>query len=123
MTKSIYQSKKYYPKTHPKTSLKESTAWTANHLGVIKTIFPNILTYKKKKILEIGSSYGGFINNLNKEGFKNVTASDMDTSLCSPQIKNKLIFLNILNIEKIKTKYDVIFAFAVLEHIAEGGGS
>ncbi len=117
--KNIYKSKKYYSLTHPQVSLDFSTAWTANHLTVIKNIFPQIKNYKHKKVLEIGSSYGGFINNLNKEGFSDVTASDMDKSLLSSNIKNKFIYLDILNIKNLKDKYDVIFAFNVLEHIAE----
>ncbi len=116
---NIYQSKKYYHENYPQISLEESTAWTANHLMVIKSLFPQIKDYMNKKVLEIGSSYGGFINNLNKDGFGNVTCSDMNKSILSDKIKNRFIFLDITDINRIKEKFDVIFAFEVLEHIAE----
>lgn len=122
MKKNINKAKKYYCDTHKKTSLKESTAWTTNHLSVIKKLFPQINNYKNKRVLEIGSSYGGFVNNLNRDGFRNVTVSDMDKSLLSKEIKNKFIYLDITNIGKLKNKYDVAFAFDVLEHITESEG-
>lgn len=115
--KSVYYSQNYPPSS--RKSAKESTDWYANHFLIIKRIFPQIHYYIDKKILEIGSAYGGFINNLNKEGFKNVTASDMDSSLISKKIKNKFIYLDITNISRFREKYDVIFAFEVLEHISE----
>lgn len=119
-SKNIYKSV-YYSQNYPplqESSLKESTAWYANHFLVIKRIFPQIYNYLDKKILEIGSSYGGFINNLNKEGFTNVTASDLDKSLFSKEIKNKFIYLDLIDTKK-REEYDVVFAFEVLEHISE----
>lgn len=122
-TQKIYTSNKYYSQTHSPVSLEESTAWTANHFFVIKSIFPEIQNFKNRKVLEVGSSYGGFINNLNKEGFKNVTASDMNKSLLSKEIKNKFVYMDITytkrQTDRQTDRYDVIFAFDVLEHITE----
>lgn len=119
MKKNINEVKKYYCETHQKIPLKEPSAWAANRFVVIKKLFPQINNYKNKRLLEIGSSYGGFINNLNRARFKNVTVSDLDKSLLSRKIKNKFIYLDITNVGRLKNKYDVIFAFDVLEHIAE----
>lgn len=115
--RKIYTSNRYYNQTHPPVSLEESTKWTANHFFVTKSIFPQIYSFRNKKVLEVGSSYGGFINNLNKAGFSDVTASDMNKSLLSEKIKNKYINMDITNTSKQIKKYDVIFAFDVLEHI------
>lgn len=117
--RKIYTSNKYYSQTHLTVSLKESTAWTANHLFVVKSIFPQIHNFRNKKVLEIGSSYGGFINNLNKGRFSNVSASDMNKILLSKEIKNKFIHMDITDANKQEERYDVIFAFDVLEHISE----
>ncbi len=117
--KKFYLSNQYYKQVYPPISLKESTKWTANHFFVIKSIFTEIYSFRNKKVLEVGSSYGGFINNLNKAGFSDVTASDMNRNLLSKEIKNKFIHMDITDINKQKERYDVIFAFDVLEHIPE----
>lgn len=117
--KKIYTSNKYYSQTYYPISSEESTKWTANHFFVIKSIFPQIYSFRNKKVLEVGSSYGGFINNLNKEGFIDVTASDMNKALLYKEIKNKYIHMDITKTNKHKERYDVIFAFDVLEHILE----
>lgn len=119
LSKKIYTSNKYYNQTYSPISLEESTAWTSNHFFVIKSIFPQIYSFRNKKVLEVGSSYGGFINNLNKEGFSNVTASDMNKSLLSKKIKNKFVYMDITYTDRQTDRYDVIFAFDVLEHISE----
>lgn len=117
--KKVYTSNKYYSHAYSPASLRESTKWTANHFFVIRNIFPQIYSLKNKKVLEVGSSYGGFINNLNKAGFNDVTASDMNRSLLSKEIRNKFIHMDITDTRKQTEKYDVIFAFDVLEHISE----
>lgn len=110
----------YYPNNYPppsRSSLKEAVAWKNNHFFALRKIFPQILEYKNNEVLEIGSGYGEFIDILIREGFKKVTASDLDKSLLST-IKTKFTYLDLTEVKTHK-KYDLVFAFEVLEHIYE----
>lgn len=114
--KENYTSNEYYHEFYPTISLKQSSMWMANYFTVIKQIFPQIFDYQKKKVLEIGSSHGGFIHLLNQAGFTDVTASDMNKSVLAKEIKNKYVSLDIMNPPFTKT-YDVLISFEVMEHI------
>ena len=114
--KENYTTNEYYHEFYPSISLKQSSMWMANYFNVIKKIFPKIFEYKKSKVLEIGSSHGGFINLLNQNGFKNVVASDMNKSVLAKELKNKYLTVDIMD-PSFKTKYDVMFSFEVMEHV------
>lgn len=116
-----YSSGEYYKEIYIPygMDLEQSTRWSNNYFAVVKNIFPEINNFKNKAILEIGSGFGGFINVLNQKGFSNVTASDMSTSIFSDKLKNKLIVLDLTSSSTIETKYDIVFAFDVMEHINE----
>lgn len=118
--KNYYSSGDYYKETYqcrPHT-ISQSTHWMANYFKVVKNIFPDINKFKEKRILEIGSSFGGFINILNKKGYKHVQASDMSTELFPKKLKNDFIILDLTNCEEQKNKsFDLILAFDVMEHI------
>ena len=117
----IYSSGNYYKEVYLKNvmDLKTCTKWMRRYYNIIKRIFPQSHSYKEKKILEIGSSFGGFINILNSEGFINVTASDLSDMIFPKELKNTLFRTDLLQKnENPDNKYDLIFAFDVLEHIA-----
>lgn len=120
MNKSPYCSGKYYKERYLINDCDSKTAylWMANYFKIVNKIYPAVEKYKKMKVLEIGSGYGGFVDNLNKNGYKDVTASDMNDALYQKKIKNKFINLDLLNC-KTNKKYDLIFAFDVMEHINE----
>ena len=116
-----YTSGEYYKETYipRRMTLEQSTRWSSNYFAVVKNIFPEINNFKNKTILEIGSGFGGFINILNQKGFNDVTASDMSTSIFSDKLKNKLMVLDLTDSSSLETRYDIIFAFDVMEHINE----
>lgn len=118
--KDPYSSSDYYKRVYNlrRLDLREATLWMANYFKVVKKIFPRIFDFKQAKILEIGSGYGGFVNVLNLKGFKNVVASDMTDYLFSKEIKSEFILLDLLNCQPDR-KFDLIFAFDVMEHINE----
>jgi len=72
------------------------------------------------KVLDIGSGYGFFVEELRKRGLK---PTGMEISKTSRAIAKKVTSVNILNINLIKDSfhraYDVITMFHVLEHISE----
>lgn len=117
---SPYLSGEYYKETYLVNTHDSKTAnrWMANYFKIVNWVYPAIAKYKAKKILEIGSGYGGFVDNLNKNNYKNVVASDLNKLIFSKSIKNEFIKVDLLNMKK-NNKYDLIFAFDVMEHINE----
>jgi 2-polyprenyl-3-methyl-5-hydroxy-6-metoxy-1,4-benzoquinol methylase len=114
-----YSSGDYYQETYMRNqmNIEKSTRWMMNYYNVIKKIFPEILKYKNNRILEVGSGFGGFISVLNKDGFIDVTASDMSKDIFSKKLNNKIITMDLMSEIDVEEKYDVIFAFDVMEHI------
>lgn len=113
-----YSSGDYYEKVYSpvKHSLQEATQWMKNYYHIAEQIFPGVRRYKDRKILEIGSSFGGFVNNLNNSGFKNVVASDMSADIFPKELKNRFLTLDITDCKQSE-QFDIIFAFDVMEHI------
>lgn len=116
-----YSSGKYYRERYvPLTmNLEQSTRWSSNYWAVVKSVFPRINDFKDKPILEVGSGFGGFINNLNRNGFRDVTASDVSEIIFSNELKNKFTKLDLTDNQYLGERYDIIFAFDVMEHINE----
>lgn len=76
---------------------------------------------KKGKLLDIGSSYGFFVNEANKAGFE---AEGIDPSKTATLIaKKKFPKINTVmgefESQKITNKYDVITLYSVLEHTVD----
>lgn len=94
-----------------------STKWMMNYFKVVRRVFPNIFQYRNKQILEIGAGFGGFVNVLNKFRFKHVIAADMSKAIFSKHLSNELIILNLEDRKAVKRKFDLVFAFDVMEHI------
>lgn len=115
-----YISGEYYQEVYSQNcSLKKHTRWQANYFKVVKFLFPAVDSYKNGKILEVGSSFGGFINLLNKRGFKNVYASDTNKDIFPKSLANPFQLLDLTAEKPLGEKFDIIFAFDVLEHIYE----
>lgn len=113
-----YSSGDYYQEVYSpvKHSLPEATRWMKNYFHIVQTIFPKVREYRNKKVLEIGSSFGGFINNLNQSGFTNVVASDMSPDIFPKELKNRFLTSDITDCH-LDEQFDMIFAFDVMEHI------
>jgi 2-polyprenyl-3-methyl-5-hydroxy-6-metoxy-1,4-benzoquinol methylase len=78
-------------------------------------------TKKNGRILEIGSGYGLFLNELKKYGF---LATGIEISKLRRKISQKFTDAEILDVNLLKTtpkmnKFDTIVMFQVLEHINE----
>lgn len=120
-----YTSGDYYAEVYSPTDmdLAKSMLWMSNYYKVIKTIFPTVSEYKNKRILEIGSSFGGFIGILNKEGYTNVTASDLFQGIFPRDLKNDFLIVDLLQEvqDSAKNVWDMVFAFDVMEHVADTG--
>src|SRR3989344_5718077 len=75
-----------------------------------------------KRVLEAGSSIGAFSKVLDEHGYE-VIATDVSQYIVKKAKKiNPQIDFQVLNIEKpikIKDKFDVVFAFEVLEHLED----
>lgn len=117
--KNQYSSGSYYQEVYVPAAfdLKLSTKWMENYFHVLKNIYPNIENCKEKKILEIGSSFGGFVNLLKNREFKHITASDMSSELFPQKIGVNFIKFDLLDIGSLEKSFDLIFAFDVMEHI------
>lgn len=118
-TNKVYSSGQYYQQTYlaRQMDIIQSTNWMMNYFRIVKQIFPEIYKYRKKNILEIGAGFGGFVNILNRSGFKNVVAADMSKAIFPKSMKNKLILLDLESKKMIAEKSDLVFAFDVMEHV------
>jgi len=123
ITNKAYSSGRYYRQTYlaRQMNLVQSTDWMMNYFKAVKRIFPRIYQYQNKKILEIGAGFGGFINILNGLGFKHVVAADMSKAIFSKSLSNELVTLNLEGRRPIGRKFDLIFAFDVMEHVDDTG--
>ena len=75
--------------------------------------FKNIL--KQKKILDFGCEFGGFLKNITNS--KKLFGLEVNKN-CIKFLKKNIKKINVIdNLEKNKTKFDVITMFHVLEHI------
>ncbi len=81
--------------------------------------------YQGKSLLDIGCGPGFFSYEGIKKGLK-VTAIDIDNyfikktkETCKSSKSLKIMKLDVLNIEKIKNKFDTIIAIDVIEHIED----
>ena len=87
----------------------------AERVQILKKFLPK----KKNKVLEVGCSTGFFLEEANKEGW-NTYGIEINPSAVNFAKKKKL---NVSNIDFIKsnfkTKFDVICAFDVIEHLID----
>lgn len=100
-------------------TLEESTKWMGLYYKIVSEFFKDLPKYKNLKVLEIGCSWGGFVEQLSINGFNNIKLADID-NIVAEKYKSKLIKLDLLDIpdSQIKElKSDLIFAFDVMEHI------
>jgi SAM-dependent methyltransferase len=97
--------------------LAASTRWMRNYFRVVCRLLPSIRSYQDQRVLEIGSSFGGFVNLLNSEGFQHVTAADLNPLLFPKTLSNPFLSLDLLSDKLPMDAFDLIFAFDVLEHI------
>ena len=96
------------------------------HLKVYKDInkrqfnqFKNKLN-KDTKFLEIGSSFGGVLQHVNKNKLKTIHAIEpnrQDSEFTSFKFKNSIVFNSFFEAFNFDTKYNMIVSFEVLEHI------
>ena len=116
-----YRSGDYYRESYLSNAmdLPTATRWMNNYLNAVRGVFPSLDSYRQRRVLEIGSSYGGFVNLLNRQGFRDVTAADLNALLFSKELPNRLLILDLLAPPPPGELYDLIFAFDVLEHIAD----
>lgn len=76
--------------------------------------------FKDKKVIDLGGGIGAFCRLLQKGGFKDVTCNDISSEALRLAKKfNPKLKTACFDIEKMKgeNKYDLIFAFEVLEHL------
>lgn len=76
--------------------------------------------FRKSSILDIGSGFGFFLEEMEKRGFN---PTGIEVSAFARNIAHKVTTAQILNIDLFNThhnkKYDIITLFHVLEHISE----
>ncbi|MBM3861940.1 MAG: class I SAM-dependent methyltransferase [Verrucomicrobia bacterium] len=114
-----YRSGDYYREEYLSNpmDLAVSTRWMRNYFRVVCRLLPSIRSYRNRRVLEIGSSFGGFVNLLNAEGFQHVTAADLNPLLFPKALSNRFLILDLLSDQLPADAFDLIFAFDVLEHI------
>lgn len=103
-----------------KEDLKSSSDWFYTWMRLIKRTIP-LSAKRKSRVLEVGCSIGGFAVLLEKEGFKEVYASDISEYVIKYAKKlTPSIHFSSFDLEKsipISGRFDYIFGFEVLEHI------
>jgi len=114
-----YRDGTYYAETYLPSpmDLPTSTRWMQNYFRVVQRLFPTLDSYRKRSVLEIGSSFGGFVNLLNQRNFTNVTAADLTPLLFPKQLPNRFLTIDLLATAPLTDTFDLVFAFDVLEHI------
>ena len=119
MSKKIdYENGEYYEEVYKNNQNNIiPSLWMENYYKGVQGVAKDIVHYKDKSILELGTGYGGFVEVLNNKGFKDVTGSDINDSIYNKNLPNKHLHLDILDITNMSSTYDLVFAFDVLEHI------
>ncbi len=95
--------------------MKESRKYRRASKYLHETVVKLVKYYKPKKIIDLGSGYGGVPLKLNKLGF-DITATDINPSI------NRASDIKCLKVDlnkeiKIKQKYDMVICTEVIEHI------
>ncbi len=123
MMKSKYQSGEYFREVYlpNKMSFKDASLWMGNYYKVVCSLLPKLDDMKVRKLLELGCGYGGFVDQLNKRGFRDVTASDISDLIYNHDLKNKYVKLDLGTTISISEKFNMVFAFEVLEHLSDLG--
>jgi len=118
-TTDKYRSEEYYRESYLLNvmNLPTSTRWMKNYFNAARCVLPSVDAYRQRRVLEVGCSYGGFVNLLNQRGFCDVTAADLNALLFSKELPNRFLILDLLARPLSVDRYDLIFAFDVLEHI------
>lgn len=118
-TGNIYTTGEYYATVYgDHHDLSTSRKWMRNYLLGARKVFPGIKDHAKENVLEIGSGVGGFVTELSRLGFTDITASDMNRNIFSASQTIPHILLDIENGPLPANRYGLIFAFDVLEHIS-----
>src|SRR3989304_905238 len=94
---SKYESGEYFREAYlpNKMSFKDASLWMGNYYKVVSSMLPKLDEMRENKILEVGCGYGGFIDQLNKRGFVDVTASDISDLIYDHSLANKYIKLDL----------------------------
>jgi len=109
--------KSHYNYTFTDDDLKRHKSWFSAQWNYI---LKNVNFDKNKKVLEFGSSIGGFLQFLNTYGFTNVLGIDLDKeAVIFAKEKFPNYHFHNIPIESLnfKNSFDYIFSFEVLEHL------
>jgi len=112
--------KNIYKKNSFKT-FKVDKSWYYSWLKCINRNF-NLEKWKNKSVFEIGGGIGAFCSLLKDRGFNNILGSDLtDSGIRIARKFNKDIKFTKFNLETddLDEKFDLIFAFEVLEHLSD----